>query len=139
MASTRSPTVEVGVRARVKVFSPSVRVTERAAPEMPSAPAAVSLGGAAVPPSAMFITVVRRLVPADFAWAAVARAEPVTVGRLAAASDWACAMVDCSDFTRSAIFEAPVLAAWMVWMPLEMPSSRPDRAEERSERLWAVK
>ena len=47
-----------------------------------------------------------------------------------------------TDFAESTSFwmlVMPVLAAWMVWMPFEMPSSRPERSPARLSSDWAVK
>ncbi|MDH6665570.1 UNVERIFIED_ORG: hypothetical protein M2442_001569 [Methylorubrum zatmanii] len=82
----------------------------------------------------------RWLLPVVLASPAVPSATvPETLGRLVAAFDCAWLTTDWSCFTSEVTVSMPLAAAWMVWMPLEMPSSRPDRAVERFERFWAVK
>jgi hypothetical protein len=58
---------------------------------------------------------------------------------LVVAFDWAWLTTDCICLTSAVSVSTPLAAAWMVWMPFEMPPSRPDRAAARSVRLEAVK
>ncbi|MDN3627204.1 hypothetical protein QW694_29905 [Methylobacterium isbiliense] len=67
--------------------------------------------------------------------AAVA-AWPLEVALLSASAWFA---VDFAESTSFWIEVMPWLAAWMVWTPFEMPSSRLERSEDRAVRLCEVK
>jgi hypothetical protein len=47
--------------------------------------------------------------------------------------------VDLAESISFWIEVMPWLAAWIAWMPFEMPSSRPPRSVERFDRFCAVK
>ncbi|MDF9863901.1 hypothetical protein M2437_002883 [Methylorubrum pseudosasae] len=106
----------------------------------PRLPPAELVAGAAVPSTVLAMATSRWLLPVVLASPEVPSATvPETFGRLVAAFDCAWLTTDCNCFTSEVTVSMPLAAAWMVWMPLEMPSSRPDRAVERFERFWAVK